>query len=139
MSEKETEFTREVLEGMAKCSFERLCCTCQGLPFCKKYPGSLYGRIGILASALLAEMDKPGDVWKDAPDNASFANVLFSNGPTSCGQKYYTRELPKSRTREIAEEARSRYDRGAVGAGSLDDVIESAILKALAEKEAGKC
>lgn len=97
------------------------------------------GTTRVLARALLAEMDKPGDVWKDAPVTATKALVAYYTNISGCiGQATYTRELPKSRARVIAEEARSQYERGAIGAGSLDDVIESAILKALAEKEAGK-
>jgi len=90
--------------------------------------------------ALLAEMDRPkDDVWKDAPVTATKALVAYYTNISGCiGQATCTRELPKSRARVIAEEARTRYERGAVAAGSLDDVIESAILKALAEKEAGK-
>ena len=126
MSEMETELMREKIEN---------------------YAGSTDGVFAYyivrdLARALLAEMDKP-KVWDGAPDNAGFASVNFckaSGVPLQFGKTmFYTRALPKSRARVIAEEARTRYERGSVGAGSLDDVIESAILKALAEKEAGKC
>lgn len=40
-----------------------------------------------------------------------------------------SRKPAKSRIDEIAEEAEDRYKRGAVGAGSLTDIIKSAILK----------
>ena len=45
---------------------------------------------------------------------------------------------PKSRIDEIAEEAEDRYRRGAVGAGSLTDIIKSAILKDREEREANR-
>ena len=95
-----------------------------------------------LARSLLAEMDKP-KVWDGAPENAIIAQVHFykaakTYATPAATPEVYTRELPKSRAREIAEEARSQYERGAVGAGALDDVIESAILKALKEKKEGK-
>ena len=138
-----SEFTRDVLEGMTKCNTTNCCSRCSAHSYCKTH--ELVQKTADLARALLAEMDKPGDVWKDAPENAISAEVCFYNSHVLRGKegliemKPYHRELPKSRARVIAEEARTRYARGAVGAGSLDDVIESAILKALAEKEAGKC
>ena len=47
------------------------------------------------------------------------------------------RRIPaKSRIDEIAEEAEDKYRRGAVGAGSLTDIIKSAILQARKEWEA---
>ena len=81
------------------------------------------------AKALLAEMDKP-KVWDNAPEWATKAVVNWS-APTHYSGVYkeYTRELPKSRIDEIAEEAVDKYQRGAVGAGSLTDIIKSAILK----------
>jgi len=60
-----------------------------------------------LAAALLEEMDKPkDDVWKDAPEWATSAEVTWESaaegkrrtGPT------YTRELPKTRIDKIVEE-----------------------------------
>jgi hypothetical protein len=79
-------------------------------------------------------MDNP-KVWDGAPDNAGFASVNFckeSGVPLQFGKTmFYTRELPKSRARVIAEEF---FDSEAyIG------FCEIAILKALAEKEAGKC
>lgn len=47
------------------------------------------------------------------------------------------RRIPaKSRIDEIAEEAEDKYRRGAVGAGSLTNIIKSAILQARKEWEA---
>jgi len=49
------------------------------------------------------------------------------------------RRIPaKSRIDEIAEEAEDKYRRGAVGAGSLTDIIKSAILQARKEWEANQ-
>ena len=135
-----SEFTRDVLEGMTKCNTTNCCSRCSAHSYCKTHV--LVQKTADLARALLAEIDKP-KVWDGAPDNAIIAQVHFYKAaktyatPTAVPE-VYTRELPKSRARVIAEEARTRYERGAVGAGSLDDVIESAILKALAETEAGK-
>ena len=91
-----------------------------------------YNTVRDLARSLLAEMDKP-KVWTNAPDNATHAEVWFanadlvSNGPV----KIYTREPPKSRERQIAEEY---FD-----IESYIGFCEIAILKAKAEWEAGKC
>ena len=61
-----------------------------------------------LATALLAEMDKP-KVWDGAPDWAKSARVMWSdtckNEPANRSDysPRYTRELPKTRARQIAE------------------------------------
>jgi len=91
-----------------------------------------------LASALLAEMDKPGDVWKDAPEKAIRALTYFYDDKRSfINEKEYTRKLPKSRAREIAENLYSRMLFAKTDEEGVS-LLESAILKALAEKEAGK-
>lgn len=91
-----------------------------------------------LAKQLLAEMDKPS-VWTDAPDWATDASIHWRNESGSLLMaKVYTRTLPKSRIDEIAEEAVDKYQRGAVGAGSLTDIIKSAILKDREEREASR-
>jgi len=83
-------------------------------------------------------MDKP-KVWDGAPDNAGFASVNFckeSGVPLQFGKTmFYSRTPPKSRVDEIAEEAVDKYQRGAVGAGSLKDIIKSAILIDREERE----
>jgi len=125
MSEKENAFTRDELIELLDDP---------------ETPRISTGTVRELIRSLLAEMDKPGDVWKDAPENAIRSLTYFYDANRAyISEIERTRTLPKSRARVIAEEARSRYERGSVGAGSLDDVIESAILKALAENEAGKC
>ena len=92
--------------------------------------------IETIAKQLLAEMDKPG-VWDGAPEWATKAVINWSAKTHYSGvYKEYTRTLPKSRIDEIAEEAEDKYRRGAVGAGSLTDIIKSAILQARKEWEA---
>jgi len=93
-----------------------------------------------LASALIAEMDKP-KVWDGAPEWATDARIRWTdrNGVTGHNDMYsqlYTRELPKTRAREIAEEYQERW----LQSDSLKgvDVIEAAIEKALSEREAEK-
>ena len=128
MSEKETGLTREVLEGASCCTLHR-CIDCSANTVCTHSPIEM---TATLASALLAEMDKPGDVWKDAPEKAIRALTYFYDDKRSfINEKEYTREPPKSRARVIAEEF---FDSEAyIG------FCEIAILKALAEQEAGKC
>ena len=75
---------------------------------------------------------KAPKVWDESPEYAGVAQVAFSKSikeTQTIWSRAYTRELPKSRIDEIAEEAVDRYQRGAVGAGSLTDIIKSAILK----------
>ena len=62
------------------------------------------GKTMQLANQLLTELDKPG-VWDGAPEWATKAVVNWS-APTHYSGVYkeYTRELPKSRARQIAEE-----------------------------------
>ena len=62
-----------------------------------------------LAKALLAEREereKMQDVWKDAPESADRATVEwfdFQNSTKLGKSRVYTRTLPKTRAREIAE------------------------------------
>ena len=84
-----------------------------------------------IAKQLLAEMDK-SKVWDGAPEWATVAHIGWyktNEQESTLYCKRYTRTLPKSRIEEIAEEAVDKYRRGAVGAGSLTDIIKSAILK----------
>jgi len=98
----------------------------------------------MLATALLAEMDKP-KVWKDAPENASRAIVSYYEVSThnplmvQLDVSTFSRTLPKSRARVIAEEAWADCHSDVTTKEEDIARIESAILKALAEKEAGKC
>ena len=68
------------------------------------------------------------------------ATICASSRDKTGGYLSYTpsnvRRIPaKSRIDEIAEEAEDKYRRGAVGAGSLTDIIKSAILQARKEWE----
>ena len=87
-----------------------------------------------LASTLLAEMDKP-KVWDGAPENAVIAQVHFykaakTYATPSATPMVYTRERPKSRAREIAEEAWSTFRSKEIGRGEdYINSLESAILK----------
>lgn len=95
--------------------------------------------IRAMAKQLLAEMDKP-KVWDGAHEWQDRARVKHYSNSALCAMdetfKDYTRTLQKSRIDEIAEEAEDKYRRGAVGAGSLTDIIKSAILQARKEWEA---
>ena len=123
------ELTREVIADMATCR-EKGCLECRGVCICD----TRYEGIETLAKALLVEMDKPS-VWTNAPDNAIIAQVHFYKAaktfatPTAVPE-VYTRESPKSREREIAEE---HFDKE-----SYIGMCELAILKAKAEWEAGR-
>ena len=57
-----------------------------------------------LLEPILAELDKP-KVFDGAPDNATHAEVWFGNSEfvSNSPDKIYTRTLPKSPEREIAE------------------------------------
>jgi len=56
-----------------------------------------------LATSLLAEMDKP-KVWDGAPEWATNGRVYWTNGfDKEMYSKLYTREIPKTRARQIAE------------------------------------
>jgi len=133
-----SEFTRDVLEGMTKCNTTNCCSRCSAHSYCKTHV--LVQKTADLARALLAEMDKPkDDVWKDAPVTATKALVAYYTNISGCiGQATYTRELPKSRARVIAEEAWADCHSDMTTKEEDIKRIESAILKALAEKEAGK-
>ena len=136
------ELTREVLEDMATCR-ERGCPDCKGV--CRGETIS-YG-IETLAKALLAEMEKPGDdVWKDAPEWADVAEVCWRDKANTKHKQLLnplTRELPKTRARQIAEQegqGLAKKNGWSVAAGALvANVVESALNKyaeELEEKEA---
>ena len=93
------ELTREVLEAMKTC--DGACFKCVAKEVCEKNQS-----IGIrqaLATALLEEMDKP-KVWEGAPDDATQAQITwFTEYGGYIGMKTCTREPPKTRARQIAE------------------------------------
>lgn len=97
------ELTREVLEAMAGC--EGGCSLCEAREVCQ---GNRLKQFNILAAALLEERAKP-KVFDGAPEWAKSARVMWSdtskNEPANRGDysPQYTREPPKTRTRELAE------------------------------------
>ena len=93
------ELTNEVLEALGSCM--NTCgddCKARGVCL----PGQSYVRRK-LATALLEERAKP-KVWDGAPDNArrGIVNWFDKNG-LFIDSSIYTRELPKTRARQIAE------------------------------------
>ena len=85
------------------------------------------------AKALLAEMDKP-KVWDCAPNDAVLVDLYFykhTEVNNQVGTKTYSRELPKSRARQIAEEVASEYDTHCDSfiEDQIADACEAAILK----------
>ena len=118
MSEKENAFTRDELIELLDDP---------------ETPRISTGTVRELIRSLLAEMDKPkDDVWKDAPEMAIRAVTYFYDDKRSfINAKEYTRGLPQSRARVIAEEF---FDSEA-----YRGFCEIALLKALAEQESGKC
>ena len=93
------ELTKEVLEAMTKCGLD--CARC-GSEFCNKYDWQ--DIVQTLAAALLEERAKP-KVWDGAPDNAGRGIVnWFDKNGLFIDSSIYTRELPKTRARILAEE-----------------------------------
>ena len=77
-----------------------------------------------LAAALLEEMDKP-KAWDGAPDNALQAQIIwFTKNGGYIGMKTYTRELPKTRARIMAEEIAAAQ---ISNKSDLVDIIEQTI------------
>ena len=98
------ELTNEVLEAMTKCD-DTPCAKCLAEGVCY-----LEGDIPMeqkLATALLEERAKP-KVWDGAPEWVNAARVRFfvndrNDGHSEVFSGTYTRELPKTRARQIAE------------------------------------
>jgi len=125
------ELTREVIEAMARCTETQDCVDkCAAYKFCNgKYWTVICSK---LATALLEEMDKP-KAWDGAPDNALQAQIIwFTKNGGYIGMKTYTRELPKTRARIMAEEIATaltsspRYEPAV-------EIIETALEKYAAE------
>lgn len=74
----------------------------------------------------------------DGTKRAKICAVVEYNGLYDLGADNVRRIPAKSRIDEIAEEAEDKYRRGAVGAGSLTDIIKSAILQACKEWESNQ-
>ena len=92
------ELTTEVLEAIVNCDGECIGCHAQ----------SVCDTVGIkrsLATALLEERAKP-KVWDGSPGNAEIADVVFrkdARNTATIWSKHYTRDIPKPRARQIAE------------------------------------
>ena len=128
------ELTREVLEAMAVCKGEG-CSLCEAQEVCM---GNRLKQFNILATALLEERAKP-KAWDGAPDWAKSARVMWTdtskNEPANrCDYSpQYTRELPKTRARQIAEKEGHRlaeiHGWNAAGKELVTNAMESAINK----------
>lgn len=124
--------TREEVAALENCNVVDCsdCKTCQATK-------AIYKR---LAEQLLEEMDKPkDDVWKYASDGITTAYVSYGSGPVvSASADYtFTRELPKTRARQIAEkEGRGlseKYGWHELAKEFVTNVIETALEKYAAE------
>ena len=131
------ELTREQIITMSKCGNNGVCSPCFRNIECQlKTEDAIIVRS--LATALLAEMDKP-KVWEGAHEWQDRARVKHYSNSALCAMdetfKDYTRTLPKSRIDEIAEEVantefnRDIADRPAFPKRAVVDIIKSAILK----------
>ena len=135
--------TREVLEAMKKCD-ETGCSECLAVDVCCSEDDITIGQR--LATALLEERAKPkDDVWKNSPDWAKGACVIWDDGE---GQKYtrlynserYTRELPKTRVDEIVKETREKirdylFAKDGQKSSVIDEILKSALTKYAEELE----
>jgi len=127
------ELTREVVEAMAKCSKTSECNRCGAYEFCKGKGWPF--RFENLATALLEEMDKP-KVWDGAPEDALQARITWLTKNDVCiGPKTYTRELPKTRARIMAEEIAAAQ---ISNKKDLVDIIEQTIKTHIAELKEGE-
>ena len=125
------ELTREQIKAFEKCGESRTCEKCPAKMHCSEI--GQFEATSIMAKQLLAEMDKPG-VWDESPEYAGVAQVAFSKSikePQTIWSRAYTRELPKSRARQIAEEYTEKWDKldPSLSGMSRADTIEQAILK----------
>lgn len=129
------EMTREEVAALAKCNVvdSQDCETCQARKICDNTSKAIRKH---LATALLEEMDKP-KVWGGAPKWVNAARVRFfvndrNDGHSEVFSETYTREIQKTRARQIAEEATKEYIGLHPGRGFVD-IVESALEKYAAE------
>ena len=114
------ELTNEVLEEMKKCKQD--CPSCGAIGVCSKY--GWQEMMQALTTALLEERAKP-KVWDGAPEWADRADVSYKgNVKGKINISIYTRELPKTRTRIMAEEIASAH---ISNKDDLIDIIEQTI------------
>jgi len=128
------ELTNELLEAMARC--EAGCSLCEALEVCM---GDRFKQFNVLAADLLKERAKP-KVWDGAPEDALQAQIIwFTKNGGYIGMKTYTRELPKTRARIIAEqeghELAEKYGWNAAAKELVTNRIESALNKYAEELE----
>ena len=101
--------------------------TCMGIP--------LAVLIQHLATALLEERAKPkNDVWEYAPDGRTTADVYYGDDMfvSATPDHTFTRELPKTRARIMAEEIASAH---ISNKSDLVDIIEQTINTHMKELE----
>lgn len=96
----------------------------------KESYGVYFDIIQPLAENLLAEMDKP-KVWDNAPDDAISAVIDFRGSHGRINLVEYSRTLPKSRARQVAEEIADKHDIhcDSFAKNEMADACEQAILK----------
>ena len=128
----EKKLTKDLLKKIAanECIY-----SCSDCPLCdSKGAESCRAGIARILLAERAEREKNPGVWDDAPEWATEAWVQWRDGlPNEHGkwrEKPYTRTLPKTKTREIAEKW-AGVPTPTPTRPYLADVIESAILEAL--------
>jgi len=120
------ELTNEVLEAIVDCDCSA-CIECPAQSVCAA------GTRQVLAAALLEEKAKP-KVWDGAPERANIVDVYWSDKMgAELGNNRYTRELPKTRARQIAEKEGHRlaeiHGWNAAGKELVTNAMESAINK----------
>ena len=122
------ELTKEVLEAIVNCDCSA-CIECPAQSVCAAWTRQK------LATALLEERAKP-KVWDDVPELVNIVDVYWS-GKTGeiLGCKKYTRELPKTRIDEIADEMWHEINKGVTGVPN--DIIKR-WLKKYAEELKGE-
>ena len=123
------ELTDELLEAMKKC--DGACFKCSAKEYCAK--AHITSSRQELATSLLEERAKP-KVWDGAPEWADRADVSYKgNVKGKIDISIYTRELPKTRARQIAEKEGHRlaeiHGWNAAGKELVTNAMESAINK----------
>lgn len=121
--------TKEMLEDAKKCRAGMECAKCAMLKI-REQGNSPFACTEAYAKQLLSETDKSkSDVWRNAPEWATVADVGYhSYGDSRAVLATFTRELPKYRIDEIAEEVVMHYH-GSNKDELLADLVKTAILK----------
>ena len=120
------ELTNELLEAMKGC--DRKCDRCAASSICDV---GVFLAISKPATALLEERAKP-KVWDGAPDNAYRSIVnWYDKSRGFIKSKVLTRELPKTRARQIAEEVTAIVNKAIEGI-SVNEI--EAVLNKYAEE-----